>query len=127
MNESTININVRAFDSSTNRGYYNTVVLKPYTSNNPNSLNANESLAEQIHEADTKYVIKWIYDLRGATITIPRNCILEFDGGQFVGSGTLVSSNNDTKIVNLYDYNVIGNGVTLSGDFQKFTGEYVNV
>lgn len=115
MARSTVNVNVETNNKDTAEYIFKTVNLRPFI-----------AIENQIQDTDTKYVIKWKFTL-STTLTIPRNCILEFDGGQIIGTGTLVSSNNDTKIVNLYDYNVIGNGVTLSGDFQKFTGEYVNV
>lgn len=116
MARSRINVNVEANNDATASSIYKTVYLKPFV-----------PIADQIQEPYIKYVIKWVFTLSNDTVTIPRNCILEFDGGFIGGTGTLVSSNNDTKIVNLYGYNVIDTGqnkVALSGTFQTFTGVY---
>ena len=37
-----------------------------------------------INESNTIYEIKYDFDLNGATINIPENCILKFDGGRIV-------------------------------------------
>lgn len=47
---------------------------------------------KMIDRPNVKYVIKWNYDLNGTVITIPDNCILEFDGGSF-DNGTIVGNN----------------------------------
>jgi len=36
-----------------------------------------------------KYIIKWDFDLGGQTIKVPKNCILEFDGGS-LKNGTII-------------------------------------
>lgn len=53
----------------------------------------------QVTEPNTKYVIKHNFDLGGGSVTIPRNCILEFDGGS-VTNGT-VTINEDTIVVDV--------------------------
>lgn len=60
---------------------YKTVVLK-----------GNHSFAAQVTEPNTKYVIKHDFDLGGESVTIPENCVLEFDGGSLNG-GTITFSN----------------------------------
>ena len=39
-------------------------------------------------DANTIYIIQYDYDLNGATITIPANCVLKFEGGSFC-NGTI--------------------------------------
>lgn len=58
---------------------YKTVILK-----------SSLPFAEQVTEPNCIYVIKWDYDLGGETVTIPENCILDFQGGS-IANGTLES------------------------------------
>lgn len=55
---------------------YNTVILKPNIVDNRNVL-----AQEMMSERHTKYVIRWNYSLKGATINVPEDCIIEFAGG----------------------------------------------
>ena len=68
------------------------------------------SVALQITEQDTKYVVKHSFDLGGESITIPAGCVLEFDGGS-VSNGTLVGDN--TQII--APESAIFTGITISG------------
>ena len=57
-----------------------------------------------INKANTIYVIQYDYDLKEASINIPENCVLQFDGaslsnGTIVGNGTIIG--NKTKVINL--------------------------
>lgn len=51
-----------------------------------------------INKANTIYVIQYDYDLKGETITIPENSVLNFIGGA-IGNGTIIG--NKTKVINL--------------------------
>lgn len=51
-----------------------------------------------INKANTIYVIQYDYDLKEASINIPENCVLQFDGGS-LSNGTIVG--NKTKVINL--------------------------
>lgn len=53
-----------------------------------------------INKANTIYVIQYDYDLKEASINIPENCVLQFDGGSF-SNGKLIC-NNTSIISNLY-------------------------
>ena len=46
--------------------------------------------------ANTIYIIQYDYDLNGATITIPANCTLDFQGGSLT-NGTVTFSNTELK------------------------------
>ena len=84
-----------------------------------NVLKYNIPLQEQILESDTKYVIKWNFDLDGGTINVPENCIFEFNGGK-IYNGSIVW--NKTKVLNIYGYNILEN-VEESGIRTTFGGE----
>jgi len=96
-----INVAVRGMSMSDAPSVFKTKVLKSQI-----------SLSDQITDIDTKYVIKWNFDLDGGELTIPQSCILDFDGGQ-ISNGTIHW--NDTKVLNRYRY-VILVDVTEDGD-----------
>lgn len=60
-----------------------------------------------INQSNTIYEIRYNFDLNGATINIPENCILKFEGGKF-SNGT-IKGNNSTISANLckiFDTNI---------------------
>ena len=69
---------------------------------------------EMMPSVNTIYIIQYDYDLNGATITIPENCVLEFRGGIF--------SNGNVRFANTY--------IAASSDFIfsniNFSGYYTN-
>jgi len=67
---------------------------------------------DQITQDNTKYVVKWNYDLKGQHIDIPAYCILDFDGGK-LSNGSIHWEN--TKIFNPYKYEILDN-ITESGE-----------
>ena len=68
-------------------------------------------------DRDTKYIIKWDFDLEGKTIILPPNVLLEFDGGS-LSNGTIVGDN--TTIIQYQEDDKIFNNVTLNGTY-KYT------
>ena len=98
---SKINVTVRGISMSDAPSVFKTKVLKSQI-----------SLSDQITDVDTKYVIKWNYDLNGGELTVPQRCILDFDGGQ-LQNGTIHWS--DTKVLNRYRYAILVD-VTEDGD-----------
>ena len=67
-----------------------------------------------INKANTIYVIQYDYDLKEASINIPENCVLQFDGGSLsngnvIGNGTSIESSS--KYVSILN-------VTLSGNWK---------
>lgn len=111
-NNEEINVSIKALGITPSvSSQYRTKVLRNNIVDGVNILEQN-----MINSPNTKYVIKVNYVLTDI-ITIPENCILDFDGGQFIG-GTLVG--NDTKIINLYDYNIL-NGTVKQGTFKHIT------
>lgn len=75
------------------------------------TLKSNLSFASQVTDEGTLYVIKWDFNLGGATVNIPQNCILQFDGG-VLRNGTL--NLNGTRIWPCYDALTEGS-VTVTG------------
>lgn len=62
---------------------------------------------------NTIYVISYDYDLRGQTITVPENCVLQFKGGSF-SNGSITGSN--TEIV-ASPKDMIFNNITIVGNW----------
>ncbi len=60
--------------------------------------NKNVLTQAMINKANTIYVIQYDYDLKGETLTIPENSVLNFIGGA-IGNGTIIG--NKTKVINL--------------------------
>lgn len=67
---------------------------------------------DMIDKPNTIYIIQYDYDLNGTTITIPENCVLEFQGGS-LGYGILTGNNTKVYGVGLTET------VTLAGTFNK--------
>ena len=81
-----VNIRVTALTTNPNvPAQYKTIILKKNLVNGVNTLTQ-----AMMNQTNTKYVIKYDYTL-GDDITVPANCVLEFDGGSITASG-----NNDT-------------------------------
>ena len=95
---------------------YQTIVLKPNLINNINVLSQ-----LQINNPNTKYIIRWDYDLQNKTLLVPNNCLIEFDGGRF-NNGTLIG-NNTIIVSNQNDYEILKN-INLKGTFRytKYSG-----
>lgn len=55
-------------------------------------LRQNKDFAEQVIKANTIYEIRYDFDLNGAEITIPENCILYFKGGKLLNGSWKYSS-----------------------------------
>ena len=76
-------------------------------------------LAEQVTDVNTKYVVKWNFNLKSTTLAIPSGCILDFDGGR-ISNGTIVW--NNTRVLNLCGYTILEN-VEEEGTRTTFGGE----
>lgn len=53
-----------------------------------------------INKANTIYVIQYDYDLKEASINIPENCVLQFDGGS-LSNGTIVYDTGNDSFLNI--------------------------
>ena len=87
---SSADINVKVTALTTNPNVpvtYKTIILKKNLVNGVNTLTQ-----EMMSAANTKYVIKYNYILC-EDITVPADCILEFDGGSISGSNILTYTN----------------------------------
>lgn len=84
---------------------YKTIVLKE-----------NIPFGSQVGTTNTKYVIKWDFDLGGSTVTIPQDCIISFDGGR-LNNGTINGQN--TLLTGIVNCNT-----TISG---TFANDYLDI
>ena len=118
---SSADVNVKVTALTTNPNVpvtYKTIILKKNLVDGVNTLTQ-----EMMFATNTKYIIKYNYTL-GENITIPENCILEFDGGSIANS-TENSYNligTTTKVINLYNYTIFSN-ITPTGII-TFTGTF---
>lgn len=78
-------------------------------------LRKNKSFAEQVTKSDTIYEIRYKFDLEGATITIPKNCVLKFEGGKII-NGELIGQNTYINTPNVCIFNT---EVLLKGVFNN--------
>lgn len=69
-------------------------------------LRKNKSFAEQVTKENTIYEIRYDFELGGAEVTIPENCVLKFEGGS-IKDGTIkgdtisISSTSDNIFTNI--------------------------
>lgn len=73
------------------------------------------SATSQISKPNTKYIIKYDFDLENQEIIFPKNCLIEFDGGS-LNNGTIVGDN--TIIISYLDPSKVLKNIRLRGTFQ---------
>lgn len=78
-------------------------------------LKSNIPFAEQIGDTNTKYVIKWDFDLGGDTLTIPEGCLIEMDGGT-ISNGTMVGDH--TILIYFQELSDCIKSVTMQGTWK---------
>ena len=107
-------------DLLTDSNTLNNSAIYPYTESAVDKSGKNVLTQEMVNKSNTKYVIRYDYVLNDENITLPDNCILDFEGGSISG-GTLTSAKTNeystatpTKIINPYK-NPYGNNLTLEG------------
>lgn len=66
-----------------------------------------------LDDGDTIYEIRYAFNLGGASIEVPSNCILFFNGGQLY-NGALVG--DDTRIIRVNDF-IFGSDISFSGSW----------
>lgn len=99
---------------------YKTIVLKPnYCCHNDKNILTQEQLSEK----NVKYVIKYNFSLGGETITVPENCILEFDGGS-ISNGTIIGQ--ETVFINVSGVDIWGENLTREGTWEEKQGVTVD-
>ena len=97
-------------------------MLQTYTTKllHPNMHCCKNVLTQQMMACENhKYVICWDFDLNGKTITVPKNCILEFDGGS-LKNGTIIGQ--DTVFINVGDVDIWGENLTREGTWREHSG-----
>ena len=114
-----VNVKITALTTNPNvPAQYKTIILKKNLVNGVNTLTQ-----EMINKTNTKYIVKYNYML-GENITIPENCILEFDGGSIANSteNSYSLTGTATKVVNLYNYTIFSN--LTPTEIITFTGTF---
>ena len=71
-----------------------------------------------INEENTIYEIRYDFDLNEATVVVPKNCVLRFNGGS-IRNGKIIGNNTDININNVYD-------IDLEGTFKNLHSEYIS-
>ena len=89
---------------------YNIVILKPHKVGTKNILTSTAML-----EPNTKYVIIYNFDLDGQTINMPKDCILEINGGD-LANGTLVG--DYTILLNPNRVDILQHDLILMGKWR---------
>lgn len=72
---------------------------------------------QMINQENTRYILQYDYDLNGQTITIPTNCVIEFEGGSISNgklSGDVLIESEDVVIFKNVEVNYIINEVHTS-------------
>ena len=71
-----------------------------------------------IQATNTIYIVQYDYDLQGETITIPENCILDFQGGSF-NNGNVVGNNTSIQasLTKIFSIDIKLSGSWVIGDF----------
>lgn len=78
-------------------------------------LRRNKTFAEQVMDVDTIYEIRYDFDLGGASVTIPDNCVLKFVGGQLQNGKLDGCINIAAERVRIFD-NIELNGQLASAE-----------
>jgi len=97
-----VNVRVTALTTNTNvPAQYKTIILKKNLVNGVNTLTQ-----EMMSAQNTKYVIKYDYVL-SENITVPANCILDFDGGS-LKNGTLIGNQTriDAEVIKIFNTDI---------------------
>lgn len=79
---------------------------------------------DMINQANTIYEIRYNFDLNGATITIPENCTLKFEGGK-LSNGSFIFNRTilcGTPRITLNDTNTITGTISEGVNVDWFTG-----
>lgn len=72
---------------------------------------------------DTKYIIRWAFDLDAKTVIMPAGSSLEFNGGS-INNGTIVL--NDTPVYPSYNMLTSGSHLTVEGNPSVGTYNYTD-
>jgi len=86
-----------------------------------------ESFASQVTEANTEYIVKYDFNLGGASVSMPSNSILTLKGG-IISNGTIVCDNTFINGFKGLNKDIVLSG-TLRGDavqFDWFVNEVVS-
>lgn len=77
-----------------------------------------------INQPNTIYEIRYNFDLNGATINIPENCTLKFEGGK-LSNGTINGNNSNIKGTYCFDSSIALNGTFLKVDINWYKDDFI--
>ena len=100
-------VNVYAMGKQSPAVSYTNRILQPNMVGKRNILEQDMLTSE-----DTRYIIRWDYDLDGKAITIPANSVLMFDGGSFYNGTVYI---NGAGILPDYDALAGTQNMTVEG------------
>lgn len=97
-------------------------VNRDYDADVPNGLGysvlvADKTFAQQVLSANTIYEIRYDYDLNNQTVSLPKNCILQFEGGS-LRNGTLIGNNTNISASRILIFKSINIQGTWTSKFQ---------
>lgn len=107
-----VNVQVRTLINDPNvTSRYKTKILHKNVVNGVNTLTQ-----AMMNDTNTKYVIKYDYVL-SEDITVPANCVLEFDGGSISASGSNDTITGNNTGINAGFVKIFNTDVTISGSW----------
>lgn len=72
-----------------------------------------------INKPNTRYIVQYDYDLNGAEINMPDNCVFDFQGGSFKNG---IINGNKVSIAGIDTYNILNDTI-----IKDFSIEYIDV
>lgn len=85
-------------------------------------LKKNKPIHEQMTQSNTIYVIQYDFDLGGKELTVPENCVLEFDGGSLRNGGVNFNGCVVNGIRNLFSKITVNGFINNEVDADWFIG-----
>ena len=76
-----------------------------------------EIVSQQMIQQNTIYVIQYDFTL-GEDITVPANCVLEFDGGSLNGVNNTYTLTGNNTLISYNSYNIL-KGLKVAGTFRN--------
>lgn len=87
---------------------------------------------DMINKQNVKYIIKWNFNLNGETVTVPENCIFEFDGGTLhngtvIGQDTFINDIGGLGLEKLFAEDIVREGTWRTnggGSFEQVQSDW---
>lgn len=112
MSNPSVNVYARGYQKPV--ATYNNILLHQNIVGKRNIL-----VQEMLTAENTRYIIKWDFDLDGKTIVIPANCTLSFEGGSFFNGTVDINGAGISP-----NYNSLSDGANISIEGYPKSGVY---